>query len=348
MEELIHWFNANKRDLPWRNTRDPYLIWISEVILQQTRVEQGIGYYHRFIHRFPTIKDLAGANIDEVLMLWQGLGYYTRARNLHETAKIVLNEYKGKFPDEFYALKKLKGVGDYTAAAIASLAFNKPEAMVDGNVYRVLSRFFASEIPIDSALGKKHFKELAQQVLNTSNPAAHNEAMMELGATVCLPAIPRCTDCPLRLKCLSLAQKNTLSYPVKSRMVQQRVRYFYFVVMHLKDGVYLEKRHKSDIWKGLYQFPLAESEVLVRSEELSGFLQKAIFKSFTDYKIRRISEKFKHILSHQILQGCFVHIDIDGEWATRDYIAVQPDELSKFAMPRLITRYLDQTPLKMK
>lgn len=204
MEELIHWFNVNKRDLPWRYTRDPYLIWISEVILQQTRVDQGIGYYHRFISRFPTIKELADADIDEILMLWQGLGYYTRARNLHETAKIVQSKYKGKFPDEVSDLKGLKGIGDYTAAAIASLAFNKPEAMVDGNVYRVLSRYFASEIPIDSTSGKKHFKELAQAVLNTKNPAAHNEALMELGATVCLPANPICTHCPLQLKCMSL------------------------------------------------------------------------------------------------------------------------------------------------
>ncbi|QQS51951.1 MAG: A/G-specific adenine glycosylase [Bacteroidota bacterium] len=342
MEELIHWFNVNNRDLPWRYTRDPYLIWISEVILQQTRVDQGIGYYHRFISRFPTIKELADADIDEILMLWQGLGYYTRARNLHETAKIVQSKYKGKFPDEVSDLKGLKGIGDYTAAAIASLAFNKPEAMVDGNVYRVLSRYFASEIPIDSTSGKKHFKELAQAVLNTKNPAAHNEALMELGATVCLPANPICTHCPLQLKCMSLAQKNTFSYPVKSRKLKQRVRYLYFVVMHYKENTYIEKRQNTDIWKGLYQFPLVESEAQVQPEEFSDFLQKTIFKTFSAYKIRVISSEFKHILSHQVLQGCFVHVDLEEEWSKSGSIFVQPADLAKFAMPRLITRYLEQ------
>ena len=231
-QKIIFWYEHNKRDLPWRNTRDPYLIWLSEIILQQTRVDQGMSYYLKFVGEFPTVKQLAKADNEKVMKLWQGLGYYSRARNLHTTAKIILLEHKGVFPKEFETILALKGVGEYTAAAIASFAYNKPYAVVDGNVYRVLSRVFDISTPIDSTQGKKEFNHLAGELLDKNKPAIYNQAIMEFGAMQCKPINPYCAVCPLNTMCLAYSKKLVAELPVKSKKTKVRDRYFNYIVLN--------------------------------------------------------------------------------------------------------------------
>ena len=234
--KILLWYQKNKRNLPWRKTKDPYRIWLSEIILQQTRVAQGLPYYERFIERFPTVRDLANAQENEVLKLWQGLGYYSRARNLHATAKIVVKEYKGEFPKTYKGLLKLKGVGDYTASAIASICFDIPEPVVDGNVYRVLARYYGVDIPINSSKGTRYFKELARKVMNTEQIRDYNQAIMEFGAIQCAPKNPDCTGCPLNDGCLALQQNQIGELPKKINKTKVRNRYFnYLVVVDPKD-----------------------------------------------------------------------------------------------------------------
>ena len=234
-EKIIAWYDQNKRDLPWRNTKDAYLIWLSEIILQQTRVDQGMDYYLKFAKEFPTVKHLAKADNEKVMKLWQGLGYYSRARNLHTTAKIISEKYHGKFPDEYSDILSLKGVGNYTAAAIASFAFNKPYAVVDGNVYRVLARVFGIESPIDSTQGKKEFETLATELLDRKKPASHNQAIMELGALQCKPVNPDCSICALNTMCFAYSKKRINELPVKAKKTKVRNRYFNYIV--LLDGI---------------------------------------------------------------------------------------------------------------
>ncbi|MDO4757900.1 MAG: A/G-specific adenine glycosylase, partial [Rikenellaceae bacterium] len=283
-ERLIAWYEAHGRTLPWRTTREAYCIWLSEVILQQTRVEQGMAYYLRFTERFPTVYDLAAASEDEVLKLWQGLGYYSRARNLHAAAKQVVEEFGGSFPDTVEALRTLRGVGDYTAAAIASIAFDRPAAVVDGNVYRVLARLFDLETAIDTTEGKRTFAALAEELLERQRPATYNQAIMDFGALVCTPQSPSCTDCPLRDLCQALAAKSVASRPVKQGRTKIRDRYFSY--LHLTDGSHtlLHRRTAGDIWQGLYEFPLIEtpSEVdfarLTATEEFQRLAGDSRFK----------------------------------------------------------------------
>src|ERR1043165_6651460 len=253
--KIMTWYEQNKRDLPWRNTRDPYLIWLSEVILQQTRVDQGMAYYHKFAEAFPTVKDLAKADSDKVMKLWQGLGYYSRARNLHAAAKMVAGKYKGVFPASYEGIKELKGVGDYTAAAIASFAFKLPHAVVDGNVYRVLSRVFGIETPIDSTQGKKEFNKLANELLDISNPADHNQAVMEFGSQFCKPVNPDCKSCFFNTKCFAFKHSKVPELPVKSKKTKVRSRYLnYFIIVDKNGSIFVHKRQKKDIWEGLYEF----------------------------------------------------------------------------------------------
>jgi len=257
---LLDWYRNNQRDLPWRRTNDPYAIWLSEVILQQTRVEQGMPYWLRFIEDFPTVTDLANADEREVLRLWQGLGYYSRARNLHAAAKIVRDEYNGNFPNQYEQIRALKGIGDYTAAAISSFAFNLPHAVVDGNVYRFLSRIFAINTPIDSTNGKKEFFVLANELLDKSNPGTFNQSLMEFGAMQCKPSNPDCSVCPFNQYCQSFATNTVSEYPVKAKKTKTRNRYFDFIILSDEKNTLLQKREEKDIWQGLYQFPVIESE----------------------------------------------------------------------------------------
>lgn len=257
---LINWYSVNKRDLPWRQTKDPYRIWLSEIILQQTQVAQGLPYYEAFLNAFPSIFHLAKAPENQILKLWQGLGYYSRARNLHATAKHIVNELKGEFPNTYPELIKLKGVGGYTASAVASICFNEPNAVVDGNVYRVLSRYFGIDTPINSSKGAKAFKQLTQQLIDEDNPAEFNQAIMEFGAMQCRPQNPDCKVCPFKNSCVALQTNRVSELPVKIKGAKAKKKYFNFlVILSDNDKTILEKRKDKGIWQNLYQFPLIET-----------------------------------------------------------------------------------------
>ena len=256
---LLEWFANNARDLAWRNDKNPYFIWLSEIILQQTRVEQGLPYFIKFIQKYPTVKDLASANEDDILKLWQGLGYYSRARNLHAASQYITKEYNGIFPKTYKELLKLKGVGEYTAAAIASIAYNEVVPTVDGNVLRVISRVFEVREAVDSSNGKKIIKNLMWEIIDKNNPGDFNQAVMELGALICKPTNPDCTNCPLQTKCLAFAHKSTSDIPVKSKKIQIKKRYLHYFLFADSKGFLLQKRTQNDIWKNLYQLPLIES-----------------------------------------------------------------------------------------
>jgi len=265
---LIAWYLHNKRSLPWRETKDPYHIWLSEIMLQQTRVAQGLPYYEKFVSAFPTVHNLADASEDTVLKLWQGLGYYSRARNLHATAKYISNDLNGVFPNTFEELLKLKGVGDYTASAIGSICFNLPTAVVDGNVYRVLSRFFNINTPINSSEGIKTFKKLAQELLDTSNPGEFNQAIMEFGARQCAPQSPDCPNCVFNDKCLAFQTKKVKELPVKIRKTTVKKKYFNYLVFISDDQkTILQQRLEKGIWQQLYEFPLIEADKLISITE---------------------------------------------------------------------------------
>lgn len=339
---LLDWFTIHRRELPWRETSDPYKIWVSEIILQQTRIAQGISYYFRFIERFPDVKSLAIAHEDEVLKYWQGLGYYSRARNLHATAQIIVNDFNGEFPSDFKQIKSLKGIGDYTAAAIASIAFKLPYAVVDGNVYRVLSRLFEISTPIDSVKGKKEFFELAQELLDKKCPDLYNQAMMDLGAMVCLPSNPLCMECPLQSLCQSYHSGNYAEYPVKEKKIKQRDRYFVYLFLHHQEKIYLHRRSGKDIWAGLYELPLIELNAPLWEEEFSKLL-KMLGKEFCITEIKEVTSMPNHILSHQIIHSFF--IDAVGTIPSRSsakYITVSEDDLANYAIPRLIELYLER------
>lgn len=341
-ETLIKWYNNAARNLPWRETTDPYKIWLSEVILQQTRVDQGMAYYYKFIEHYPTVFKLAAAPIDDVLMLWQGLGYYSRARNLHKAAHYLVEHFQGIFPEDFLELKKIPGVGNYTAAAIASLAFKLPVAVVDGNVYRVLSRLFEIAEPIDSSKGKSIFEKLANEVLNKNIPDIHNQAMMELGALICKPKSPLCNECPVGYLCGALKNNSQHYYPVKKGKIRQRERYFYYYVITSADRTIIEKRDGDDIWKGLFQFPLIESNIMFSDNEVIKSINDLHELSGRGLKVKKISGKQKHILSHQIIHAYFIHVHYPGNMEfTGKYQMVQIKELQNYAFPRLITRYLE-------
>lgn len=328
---LVHWYKLNKRNLPWRETRDPYLIWLSEIILQQTRVSQGMNYFLKFKNNFPTVGDLAAASELEVLNCWKGLGYYSRARNLHSTAKYIAKEMNGRFPRNYTELLKLKGVGSYTAAAISSFAYNEPKAVVDGNVYRVLSRVFGIETPIDSSSGKREFQELADELLDVKNPGIYNQAIMEFGAVQCLPANPHCESCAFDSFCEAKAKNLVKNLPVKMGKTQVKKKYYVFNII-TKDGKLLfEKRNYKGIWRNLFQFPLIEFQ---DSMDKDMFLQRGGFKW--------VSQEIKHVLSHQHLYCNFVVNEktknIDGE----NYIWIPFEEIQNIPIPRLIEKYIEQ------
>ncbi len=330
------WYRLNKRDLPWRSTNNPYFIWLSEIILQQTRVNQGLNYYLKFIENYPTVFDLANASEQDVLNNWQGLGYYSRARNLHATSKIIAFELDGHFPTSFVEIKKLKGIGDYTAAAISSFAFNLPHSVVDGNVYRVLSRVFNIDFPIDSTEGKKYFAQLAQELLPVKDAAIHNQAIMEMGALQCLPTNPLCDSCPLMGMCLSKEIGNINERPIKSKKIKSRNRYFHFMVF-MKDGkMILEKRESKDIWQHLYQFPLIETET---DEEIISMEEK--IQDLFGLKPFDFSENVTHILSHQKINATFYYFSAFPENIAASFIEINKNDIQDYPLPRLIDRFLE-------
>jgi A/G-specific adenine glycosylase len=305
-KKILAWYYENKRELPWRSTKDPYKIWLSEIMLQQTRVAQGLPYYEKFVTAFPSVFDLADADEEKVLKLWQGLGYYSRARNMHSTAKKIVRDYKGDFPKTYKELIKLKGVGDYTASAIASISFNEPEPVVDGNVYRVLARYFGINLAINSSEGIKHFKSLAREVMDVEEIRDYNQGIMEFGAIQCAPKKPYCLHCPLNDSCIALKENRVHELPVKLKKTKVRKRYFnYLVVLDGKNNTLLEQRQGKGIWQNLYQFPLLEtdSEVELNSikKEATSFLELKDFEDIFLYN----SKPIIHKLSHQHLHTKF-------------------------------------------
>ncbi len=299
LRKIIHrWYVENARDLPWRNTHDPYVIWLSEIILQQTRVNQGMPYFLKFMARYPDIFALAGASLDEIKKMWEGLGYYRRAENMHKTARIIAGQKNGKFPRSYEELLQLPGIGPYTAAAIASFAFDQPVAVADGNVHRVLARLFHIREPVNSSRGIKLFQQAADLFLDRSRPALHNQSLMEFGALQCLPKNPDCTKCPARNYCMAFASGKPEKLPVKKAKKPSRKRYFHYLVSVTSQGISARKRTADDIWRGLYEFPSVESEKeLTQKEILQTFEKKFRIKP---HQVQFITS-VKHKLTHQDL-----------------------------------------------
>ena len=340
-KRLISWYLQNKRELPWRTTINPYAVWLSEIILQQTRVAQGLPYYQKFITTFPTIHDLAAAPQEQVLKLWQGLGYYSRARNLHETAKNVVVNYNGKFPDNYKELLNLKGVGDYTASAIASICYNEAAAVVDGNVYRVLSRIFGIETPINSTKGQKEFKALAQQLINPQKPGTHNQAIMEFGARYCVPQNPDCSNCIFNDSCEAFGKRKVASLPFKLKKGAIKKRYFNYLVFISEDNkTHIEQRTKKGIWQQLYQFPLVETKNQATIKTLmedNDFLK--LTNQFSEVDVTQYNNApILHKLSHQHLYTTFWIISISEK--LQNGIAIST--IDDYAVPVLISNFISE------
>ena len=341
--KLIAWYRDNKRDLPWRDISDPYRIWISEIILQQTRVNQGLSYYNRFIERFPTVALLAEADEDSVLKYWQGLGYYTRARNLHKAARQIMTAFNGVFPSDFNDIIKLSGIGEYTAAAISSFAYNQPYAVVDGNVYRVLARLFGIHTPIDSSLGKKEFALMAQNLLSKSEPGLHNQALMEFGALLCTPTSPDCPNCPLNPVCVAFEMDLISQLPVKLHKTKVTHRFFNYLFIKYRDKTYLQKRVAKDVWQNLFEFPLIESDrILTTSELVEDELFKSIFSNVSEVEIHKKTYPMKHVLSHRVIFAQFFTISVSNESELlKQFIQLPLNEIDKFAISRLMELFLE-------
>jgi A/G-specific adenine glycosylase len=336
--ELLRWnTEENNRQLPWKNEKDPYKIWLSEIILQQTRAEQGRPYYEQFILNYPEVQKLANAPEDEVFRLWQGLGYYNRCRNLIAAAKTITHQYNGVFPENHDEILELKGVGSYTAAAIASFAFNLPYAVLDGNVYRVLSRYFGIDIPIDSTAGKKYFQELASELLDKKQAAAFNQSIMDFGASVCTPQLPDCEHCPLQSKCIAYRQNMVSLLPVKTKKLTVKERDFDYLVLTTEHEIYIQQRSQKDIWQGLYEFYLIENEKKYQQTEIWQQLQSFIQES------RDIEFENKQKLTHQLIRSKFhlVHLHskpsflIQGIW-------VKKESLKNYPFPKTILSFLSR------
>ena len=334
---ILEWYELNKRLLPWRNTNEPYRIWLSEIMLQQTRVAQGIPYYMRFVEAFPTVQDLSSASEEQVLKLWQGLGYYSRARNLHATAKIITEKYNGKFPDTYKELLQLKGIGDYTASAIASICFGRPEAVVDGNVYRVLSRYYGIDLPINSSEGVLYFKELAKEIMDAKNIRDYNQGIMEFGALQCTPKNPDCNSCPLQKSCVALATNLIDILPVKLKKNKVRNRYFnYLVLVDENKQTLLQQRKGNGIWQNLYEFPLLETEKYIGQREVADNLKELVALEEPSEIYLYNENKIVHKLSHQHLHTRFWIITFESNLEN----GIQIAEAHKYPVPVLIADFI--------
>lgn len=331
------WFRQNKRNLPWRGISSPYKIWLSEIILQQTRVDQGMAYYLRFIDAFPTVLDLAQAEEDDVLNLWQGLGYYSRARNMHASARQICVEFGGEFPKKYKDILRLKGVGEYTAAAVASIAYALPHAVVDGNVYRVLSRYLGIDTPIDSGEGKKIFAQVAAEFLDPKNPGDHNQALMELGALVCTPKDPKCGQCPLVDSCVANQENTQSNFPVKRGKTKVVNRFFNYLVFFDGEHTVLKKRTDKGIWQGLYDFVLIEKETAAE-------LTVEDLKVYNPIRFR-LDGEFIHILSHQKIQATFWVVEVETIETDEKQVIVPLTEVEDYPLPQLLIRYIKASPL---
>ena len=335
---LTNWFDKNKRELPWRKSKDPNKIWLSEIILQQTQVKQGLPYYNKFLKNYPTVYELARSTEDEVLKNWQGLGYYSRARNLHSTAKYIVHQLNGVFPKKYIDLIKLKGVGDYTASAIASICFDESVAVLDGNVFRVLSRYFGIEIPINSTQGIKHFKSLAKSLLPKKRIGDYNQAVMEFGALQCKPKLPNCRICPININCVAFATNSTKNLPIKIKRTKVKDRYFNFLVyLTKKSETVIEKRNVKGIWQHLYQFPLIETEFSVSKKKLMSYKKGLQKYNLINPEIELINKnEIVHKLSHQKLHIKFwkLHQKI------KHHNTIHWNDLKKYPVPSPIAEFI--------
>lgn len=336
---IMHWYDKNKRILPWRTTKKPYNIWLSEIMLQQTRVEQGLPYYLKFTEKYPTVFDLAQASEEEVLKLWQGLGYYSRARNLHTTAKKVAFEFNGSFPDNYKKLIQLKGVGDYTASAIASICYNEVTPVVDGNVYRVLARFYGIDLPINSTEGGKYFKSLAEELIDTQDPGTYNQALMEFGAKQCKPQSPDCSICELQSKCVAFNKNEIFLLPVKLKKTKVKKRYFNYLIITDDKKTILQQRTKKDIWLNLYEFPLIETSSVIKMDDLirhEDFLKHT--KGHT-FDVNLYNEESKvHKLSHQHIYTQFWIVTLQSKLKN----GISVDNVKDYPVPVLIANFVEE------
>ena len=345
---LMKWHvTYNKRTMPWKGEKDAYKIWISEIILQQTRVMQGIAYYEKFIERFPDIKSLATAKDSEVFKVWEGLGYYSRCKNILHTARHIVGNCNGKFPDEYGKILNLKGVGPYTAAAISSFAYGLPHAVVDGNVFRVLSRFFGDATPIDSSKGNSHFTSKANQLLDKKSPGAYNQAIMDLGATICKPRIAECTLCPLQKSCAAFKTGGVNKLPVKEKKLSKNNRWFYYFIFLLNDEVLVNKRAGNDIWQNLDEFYLYEAYQASKWDNatVQAWLSEQL--GVKRYHLRHTSPLFKQQLTHQNLQGQFFVVQLESlPKSLRHFEKINMNDIASLAFPRFINSYLEKYPLQ--
>lgn len=338
-DELVQWYLKNKRQLPWRDTTDAYVIWLSEIILQQTRVEQGMPYFYRFLEKYPGVKVFAAAGEDDILKLWQGLGYYSRGRNMLKTARQVVELYDGKFPEEYSQLIKLKGIGEYTAAAISSFAANEAKAVVDGNVYRVLARYFGIEEPINSTKGRKMFQEIADEVLNREQPGLHNQAIMEFGAMLCKPKSPDCGICPVRQGCYAFNNDKIAVLPQKLKTVKVRERFFNYILVTDEDRVLMNKRDEKDIWANMYDLPLIETSSYLPPEKVTELLQAKEFFGNNIKIINAFSAK-KHILTHQRIHAQFIRIENQPIKLEQKWSFIEVEKLKLLALPKVINIFI--------
>jgi len=341
-QNLMLW-NAehNDRKMPWKGEKDPYKIWLSEIILQQTRVEQGLEYYNKFIEKYPKVELLAVADENAVFKLWEGLGYYSRCKNLIASARIIAFNYEGIFPNKYEDILKLKGVGPYTSAAIASFAFNLPYAVVDGNVLRVIARFFGIDAPIDSIEGKKMFTALAQTLMDAALPALYNQAIMDFGATICKPQLPLCSICMLQKLCAAFAKNNVKELPVKQKKLIKRYRYFYYIVVEYNKKIYVRKRISKDIWQNLWEFILVEKKEQIPVEE---FIKSDDFTSLFKGKIMKTDTTifYKQQLTHQTIVGTFIYLKSKQPLINKLYVTINREAISTLAFPRFITNFFEK------
>ena len=339
-KNLLTWNKEeNNRTMPWKGEKDPYKIWLSEIILQQTRVDQGLDYYNRFIKAFPDIKKLAGASENKVFKLWEGLGYYSRCMNLIATAKKIATDYDGQFPGQYEDILALKGVGPYTAAAIASFAFNLPYAVLDGNVFRVLARYFGYSTPTDSSEGKKIFSALANELLDRKQPGLYNQAIMDFGATVCKPQLPACSSCPLRQDCVALKKDMVNKLPVKDKKTVIKNRWFHYVVAEYKDQLLVRKREQKDIWQNLYEFILIENSKALDLTEINKMvILKELAVSLKEPGV--ISSPYVQKLTHQTIHARFVRVSLNKKITLKGYEWTAVSQLNQLPFPKIITSYL--------
>jgi A/G-specific adenine glycosylase len=345
---LVRWYAENMRSLPWRETRDPYLVWLSEVIMQQTRVNQGLAYYNRFAESFPTVFHLADASETEVLKHWQGLGYYSRARNLHKTAKLVAERYGGRFPSTSHELLKLPGIGNYTAAAIASIAYDEPAPVVDGNVVRVISRLFGVTENAQTPAGYFTISGIMSELLEGHHPGTFNQAVMEFGALQCVPTSPECNLCPLQIYCFAFSECKVGQLPLKAQKALVSLRFFnYLVILFVRDGetfILLNKRAGRDIWHNLYDFPSVENDRQINTEELATSAEAGELLG-RNQQLLHVSEPFIHLLTHRKIVARFFRLLVEEETpAMKHFQAVKISEIQDYPVPRLIEKYFEKHP----